>query len=36
MTSTRMFAIDAVEIRGYKKTLKLKNKLTSVLVEESF
>ena len=31
-----MFAIDAVEIRGYKKTLKLKNKLASVLVEESF
>ena len=33
MASTRMFAIDMIEIRGLKKILKLKNKLA---VDESF
>ena len=36
MTSTRMFAIDVVEFRGSKKLLKLKKKLTTVLVDATF
>ena len=31
-----MFAIDVVELRGSKKSLKLKNKLTRVLVDKTF
>ena len=30
-----MFDIPVMEIRGYKKSLKLKNKLTGVLVDET-
>ena len=36
MTATRMLTIDVVEVRGSKKSLKLKNKLTRVLVDETF
>ena len=36
MTSTHMFAIDLEEVRGSKKWLKLKNKFTTALVDETF
>ena len=36
MTSTCMLAIDVVEVRGSKKSPKLKNKLTRDLVDETF
>ena len=31
-----MFDIPVMEVRGYKKSLKLKNKLTGVHVDETF
>ena len=31
-----MFAIDVVEVRGTKKSVKLKNKLTRVLVNKNY
>ena len=36
MTPTRMFGIDVVEVRGSKKSLKLKNKLIRVLTDGTF
>ena len=36
MTPTRMFGIDVVEVRGNKKSLKLKNKLIRVLTDGTF
>ena len=36
MTPTRMFGIDVVEVRGSKKSLKLKNKLIRVFTDGTF